>query len=346
MTEKKRKSKLAPSATPWDIYDESELTPTQLLIKKSHKSAYEFRHEQFAFDTEFFNSFIRDSCPLCGSENIKMFGHEHSGMQRYRCSNCNKTFTPVTGTIFEARKLPISAWADFLVQTLSFESIAVITGENRRSDTTIPYWIAKTFAVLEGVQDSIMLSGNVQIDETYYPIPGKDKVLKDGKYLRGLSRNQICIGVGCDDSGNSYCVREGLGKTSASKTMEAFGSHIMAGSHLIHDMERGHNKLVEELRLDDEVYNSKLLKTLEDRDNPLKEVNHLCYLLKRFLHSHSGFDRGNLDGWLNLFSVAMNPPRNKMKKVEFVLNRAMCSPNTLRFRDFYSKKRRSDAKGD
>jgi hypothetical protein len=70
-------------------------------------------------------------------------------------------------------------------------------------------------------------------------------------------------------------------------------------------------------------------------------VNRLCYLLKRFLDSHSGFDRSDLDGWLNLFSVAMNPPEDKMKKAVFVLNRAMGNPKTLRFRDFYNVKSRS-----
>jgi len=38
MSGKKRKG-LAASATPWDGYDESQLTPTQLLVKNSHKSA-------------------------------------------------------------------------------------------------------------------------------------------------------------------------------------------------------------------------------------------------------------------------------------------------------------------
>jgi len=342
MSGKKRKG-LAASATPWDGYDENQLTPTQLLVKNSHKSAYAFRHESFDYDIDFFNSFDRTSCPLCESEDIKKFGHEKSGMQRYRCNACQKTFTPVTGTVFDARKLPVSAWTDFLIQAFSFESIAVITREDRRSDTTIPYWLGKTFAVLEGVQDGIMLSGDVQIDETYYPVPGAEIVSVDGKRLRGLSRNKICIGVGCDNNGHSYYVAEGLGKTSGEKTMAAFCAHIKRGSRLVHDMEKGHHRLVRELELKDEAHNSKLLSKLDDKDNPLREVNRLCYLLKRFLHSHSGFNRDDLDGWLNLFSVAMNPPAEKMDKVVFVLNRAMCNPKTVRFRDFYNIKPSSRA---
>jgi hypothetical protein len=32
----------------------------------------------------------------------------------------------------------------------------------------------------------------------------------------------------------------------------------------------------------------------------------------------------------------MNPPENKMEKVEIALNRAMANPKTLRYRELYS----------
>ena len=143
------------------------MTPAQALVNATHKSAYAFRHESFAGDIDFFNQYTRTSCPRCGDDNIKKFGHDASGMQRYYCKVCMKAFTPATGTIFDSRRLPLSAWTDFLIQTFSYASIALMTREDRRSDTTLPYWIAKLFAVLDGVQDSIMLSGKVWVDETY-----------------------------------------------------------------------------------------------------------------------------------------------------------------------------------
>lgn len=39
----------------------------------------------------------------------------------------------------------------------------------------------------------------------------------DGTLPRGLSRNQICVGVGCDESGRSTFIREGLDKTPAGR---------------------------------------------------------------------------------------------------------------------------------
>lgn len=154
-----------------------------------------------------------------------------------------------------------------------------MTREDRRSGSTIPYWLGKVFTVLEGIQDGMVLSGKVQIDEEYYPIPGKEVVLVDGKLLRGLSRNKICIAIGCDDTGHSYFTRAGFGKPSVGRVMDAYGAHIELGSLLIHDMDKAHHKLVEGLELTEDVYNSKLLLKLKDADNPLRDVNRLCYLL-------------------------------------------------------------------
>lgn len=61
-------------------------------------------------------------------------------------------------------------------------------------------------------------------------------------------------------------------------------------------------------------------------------------MLKLFLNSHSGFDRDDLEGYLDLFWVAMNPPSTKMEKAAFVLDLAMRNPKSLTYREFYKRK--------
>ena len=77
-----------------------------------------------------------------------------------------------------------------------------------------------------------------------------------------------------------------------------------------------------------------------DELNSLYPVNRMCFLLKRFLGAHPGFDRDDLQGYLNLFHVIANPPEDKMEKAAMVLNRAMQCPKTVRFRSFYNVKAR------
>jgi len=167
--------------------------------------------------------------------------------------------------------------------------------------------------------------------------PKKDILTKDdGLQYRGLSRNQICIGIGCDISGHIYCTVEGKGKTSSKKTMDAFFYHIEPESTLIHDKEKSHGKLVQNLRLKSNSYSSNSLKGFEDKENPLNEINQRCRQLKQFLNSHSGFDRENLPDYLNLFVFIVNPPTDPYKKIEIILNRVFENPISLSYRDKYS----------
>ena len=99
--------------------------------------------------------------------------------------------------------------------------------------------------------------------------------------------------------------------------------------------EKAHGPLVRKLRLESETYDSREISKLPDRDNPLREADRLCFLPEAFLERHNGFDRARLPDWLNLFHVTMNPPEDKLEKAARVLERAMASPQTLRYRDYY-----------
>ncbi len=130
----------------------------------------------------------------------------------------------------------------------------------------------------------------------------------------------------------------GRGKPSGARALAAYGPHISRGSELVHDKENSHRALVRELCLTSEAHDSREIKRLPDSENPLWKVNSLCFLLHLFLDGHTGFDRSNFDGWLDLFSVMMNPPEDKLEKAAMVLDRAMSSPKTLRYRDYYKQK--------
>lgn len=266
-------------------------------------------------------------------------GFDRAGVRQWRCRSCGRSFTPATGTVFAGRKLPVVDWTEFLLEPFSFESANGMTRANRRSLTTLPYWMAKLFAVLDGVQDGTVLRGRVQIDETLYPLAAADQPrMPDGSRMPGsFSKSKLCIGIGCDGSGASLYRFEGLGKTSGAKTMAAFGSSIERGSTLVHDSENGRNRLVRELGLASEAYVAKEIKGLPDKANSLRDANRLCLLLKRFPDARSGFDRGDIGGYLDVFWVMMNPPAKKMEKAAFVLDRAMSVPASVTFRGFYGK---------
>ena len=166
-----------------------------------------------------------------------------------------------------------------------------------------------------------------------YSVITRDRLQNaDGSSPRGLSRNKICIGVATDRK-QTVIIAEGFGKPSQKMSYDAFASHIQPGSVLVHDKERTHRTLVEKLALISKEYSAKELKSLEDFENPLDPVNHLHFLVKRFLYAHSGFARSKIQGYLNLYAFVLNPPFDKLEKVDKLLNLAFQNPKLLRYRN-------------
>jgi hypothetical protein len=179
------------------------------------------------------------------------------------------------------------------------------------------------------------LSDCIWLDETFYTVRTENIIYKDnGNKLPGISRNQICTAVATDKQ-NTLLFVAGTGSPTQKRISELFRNHIKSGSILIHDKDTAHAKLVNELSLKSISYSSKELKGLPDEDNPLNPVNHVHSILKNFLNAHCGFDRDNLQGYLNLFAFVSNPPDDLLEKVELVVQMAFQNPKLLRYSDFF-----------
>ena len=295
---------------------------------------YKARHPKLKDDgeAEMINSYAPSKCPYCGSACFTQKGFDVIGIHRYRCE-CGKYFKPTTGTIFDSRKIPISEWIEYCLNIFRYVSLNADSWNNRNAISTSKYWLEKLFLTLENTQNNVVLEGTVWLDETYYSLMMRDRERdEDGNLLRGLSRNQICIGVATDKK-HTVCVMEGYGKPSQKRSYEAFKCHIKPGSTLIHDKENTHRKLVEKLSLKSQCYASKDMKGLADSENPLDPVNRIHCLLKMFLNAHSGFSRDDLQNYLNLYAFVINPPSDHLEKVERIINLVFENPKSLKYRD-------------
>jgi len=322
--------------TPWDGV--TDLTPTQEFLRGHYAEHYEQRHRALAESEEadMINSYVPKRCPFCPTEGFRKFGYTKSGVQRYLCKACGKTFLPTTGTIFDEHRISISEWMEYCLNLFRHVSVTADSWNNKNAFSTSRYWLQKLFLTLETVQNSIILRGDVWLDETFYRVRSDDIVRnEDGTKLRGLSKNQICIGVATDKTNTLFLV-EGFGKPSQKKTFEALGSHIERGATLHHDKEAAHAKLIQELELNSIAYASRDLRGLPDKDNPMNPVNRAHAILKMFLSAHSSFVRQEMQGYLNLFAFVSNPPVDLLEKVELIIKTAFADPKSLRYRDFYS----------
>ena len=55
--------------------------------------------------------------------------------------------------------------------------------------------------------------------------------------------------------------------------------------------------------------------------------------------NHSGFERCQIQAYLNLYALVLNPPHDKLEKVDLLLNLAFQNPKLLRFRDMFTENR-------
>lgn len=318
--------------TPWD--DSPRPTPVQRFIKVHYQTRYEERHQPLdeTGEAEMINSFEPKHCPFCQSESFIKYGHDRNGINRYKCV-CGKSFKPTTGTIFDSRKIGICEWIEYCLNIFRYVSLNADSWNNRNAISTSKYWLEKLFLTLENSQSNVVLSGTVWLDETYYSLMLRNRIRdENGNLLRGLSRNQICIGVATDKK-HMICFFEGFGKPSQKRSYETFKDHIASGSTLIHDKEKAHKKLTEKLELKCVSYSSSDLKGLADSENPLDPVNRIHCLLKMFLNAHSGFCRDEIQDYLNLYSFVINSPSDHLEKVEKIINLVFENPKLLKYRD-------------
>lgn len=328
--------------TPWDDIDDADKTGTQLFLVENYTEAYERKHPDLSETNKYklINSFTPKTCPNedCLSTDFKKDGLSDNHAQCYKCNKCGTKFTPLTGTIFDDHKISTTCWIDFWLSLIRHESLTEASWNSKVSFTTIRLWLKKT-AILAHEYNSHapVLSGDVYLDETYYSVNKKDRTLKeDGTEPSGLSRNKICIGVACT-KGRIICAVEGKAKPSKKMTLAAFGDKIAPGSKLIHDGEKSHKILIETLNLIDETHKTAETKGLLDSQNPLRRVNKVHYQLKHFFGKHSGFDRDNIDQYLDIFMFIMNPPKQPLEKIETLLNLAFSLRQNIKYRDLFSR---------
>lgn len=324
--------------TPWD--GEDDLSPLEVGIKKKYLRNFENKHERPSKDdaeSAFLNSLKISSCPYCSGTKFIKYGYTKNKVQRYKCLSCNNTFTPITGTLLDSHKLSIFELIEFIISLIHFESFNSASRNNKNSINTTKYRFGKICKVLRNFQNNIILSGKFYLDETYFKVRTKDVRKVNGKELRGLSINQLCIAAAVDEKNNKLFFLIGHGKPSSRKILEVFLEHITPKSTLIHDSEKAHNLLISALQLNEKRYNSQKLRGIKDVSNPLNTINQEINFLKKFLRQHQGFKRDKTQDLLNVYCFISDQRIDELTKVKILISKLLNCNKTLRYADFYAK---------
>lgn len=275
------------------------------LIKRI-KDDYEKYHRYDIKEIELLlsNTIEITNCRRCNSDNIVSFGYSANGTRRFKCNDCNKTFSISTGSLLYSSKVNIEAWFSFLECILSGTSVKAACLTAKIAPKTGSQWMKKIFLALREYQNSILLDKNIYIDETYvhvdkskiYKMDDIGKIKKVKKLPRGISRNMICILV-FTDKNKSIAKILNIGRPQRLKVYEILKEHISPGSHLIGDEDNSLVYSIEQLNLTRNIYHS----NTEEAYKALEPVDQLCSRLKFFIDKHRGFKKEILQDYLNLF---------------------------------------------
>ncbi|MDY4783006.1 MAG: hypothetical protein SO286_05065, partial [Candidatus Enterosoma sp.] len=52
-----------------------------------------------------------------------------------RCLDCGKAFSPLTGTVFDSHKIPISEWSEYVMHLFEFHSLSSSARDKRNAKT-------------------------------------------------------------------------------------------------------------------------------------------------------------------------------------------------------------------
>jgi transposase-like protein len=146
-------------------------------------------------------------CPHCGGDTIHRWG-KAGGKPRYRCTNCRKTFNPLTGTPLAGLHYQ-DRWPDQAQALIAGETVAKAADRCKVAYTTAFRWRHRFLAALN-LDKPQHLSGIVEADEMFIlesfkgkrsdlPRTSRKRGGKAGK--RGLSAEQIPVIVARDRTG-------------------------------------------------------------------------------------------------------------------------------------------------
>ena len=110
------------------------------------------------------------ACPYCGKHHCKM-----SKNGRYHCTECNKNFSCLVGTIFENTKLPLIKW--FVAMYLISSHKKGVSSHQLARDIEVTqstaWYMLQKIRLLYPQTDADVFEGTVECDEVY--IGGKEK---------------------------------------------------------------------------------------------------------------------------------------------------------------------------
>lgn len=249
-------------------------------------------------------------CRECESAHVVKRGRTSSGKQRYLCRDCGMSFTLSEPSVFTKSKLPGEVWQRYIecfVDRLPLRECAQRCGVSLKTSWFMRHRIMEAlkrhlpaFEVRKGC--------GAQLDETFFresfkgnhtrsafSLPRRARHSGHESHTRGISREQICVLTGINDSGDIFYEIAGRGRLDSGTAYSLLEGKVSEGAIVSTDRLQSYVPAMREMGVAcHNAYDS-------DDHGKLSRINNLHSQMKFFMQSFKGVATRRLDGYLAWF---------------------------------------------
>lgn len=199
---------------------------------------------------------INSVCPVCNSANVVKNGKRSTGVQKYKCKDCDHEYSLFSGTILEKTRWHWDIWIkvlETLLNNISIQNTVNILKKDYGCDEidpkTVWLWRLKLMHAI-AVAPMPKLTGIIQVDETFVresqkgsrnltsPLKGEIRMPRYGclpSKLGIMGPEFATITTAIDNRGYCVCKVSSLGKLTIEQFVGLFEAHFENPSYLCSD---------------------------------------------------------------------------------------------------------------
>ncbi len=259
-------------------------------------------------------------CPHCNGLKYTKNGIEKSGVQRYICKKCNRSFNSYTGTWLAKinHKELLIPYIKLMQQGLSLDKIKNILKINKK---TAFDWRHKISASVGSIEEN-EFKGITESDETFFlssekgsqSISRKSRKRGGKASKRGISNEQVASIITMDRNRNIDMKVAGFGRIKKSDIEKAIGSKINEQTILCSDGHMSYKGFALDKELEHHVLRANLKQYIKGKKYHLQHVNSADSRLKTWINGKMhGVATKYLQNYLYWFRV-----NEKFKEVDII----------------------------
>lgn len=253
-------------------------------------------------------------CKKCGSINFVKNGKDRNGHTRFKCKDCNSTFSQLEGTVVFGTHKKASVWKKYISLMLKGGTIAECAKECSISPTTAFVWRHKILNALTTRAFSDCFNGVIEMDEMYMRISYKGNHKKSKNFsmprqsFKRGSDNRI---PGNNSKASILCIVERnkgfsaiipcRGTINKPLLQDIFEEKISNESIVLTDGLRAYNQYFTTTDIEHIVLASNNGKPTVSGPYHINNVNAMQRRFRRFIADYNGVSTKYLNNYLALF---------------------------------------------